>query len=114
MKYINLENSVKFENSSKCTVNEYFFEDPDIDLCMTEITGRYPDSDYCLNEKCKELIYIIKGNGTIYFENDSINYTEGDGIIIDKNEKYYWDSKYTKAIMVCNPPFSKEQYKIVK
>lgn len=56
MKIIKLEQAEKHENSEKCKVLEYGFNDKDIDCTTATIKGRYPDTGYCMNEECKELI----------------------------------------------------------
>lgn len=102
-------------NSEKCKTIEYSFGDKDLDLGVAMITGRYPESGYCINLISKELVYVLEGSGTLYFENgNKVEFDEGDAILIDNNEKYYWDTKYCKVAMACTPAFTKEQYKVVK
>ena len=62
----------------------------------------------------KELIYVIEGSGTLNFENEKIEFSEGDSILIEPNEKYYYDTKYCKISMSCSPAWSIEQHKLVK
>ncbi len=114
MKVIKNRKAIKGNNSDKCKTIEYSFDDKDIDLGIATITGRYPESGFALNTISKELIYVLDGNGTLYFENDCIEFEKGDSILIDAKEKYYWDSTYCVVSMSCTPAWSKEQYKIVK
>lgn len=65
MKLVKLNDAEKFNNSDKCEVLEYPLNDPDIDCATAVITSRYHDKGYCVNEKCKELIYVIEGSGTL-------------------------------------------------
>ena len=60
--------------------------DKDIDLGIATISGRYPDEGYGVNLKSKELIYVIEGSGTLNFENEKIEFSEGDAISKIKNE----------------------------
>lgn len=108
------DDAIKCVNSDKCETLEYSLKDKDIDLCVALITGRYPEKDYCLNLISKSLIYILEGTGKLYFENKTIEFSKGDSILIDSNEKYYWDTNYCKVSITCTPAWSKEQYKIVK
>ena len=101
-------------NSDKCKTLEYSFNDKDIDLGLATITGRYPNSGYCVNEECKELIYVIDGSGELCFEDKKINFYQGDSILIDKNEKYYWNTNYCKVSMSCTPAWAEEQHKIIQ
>ena len=109
----NDETKVK-KNSEACLIHEYDLANKDIDIVKAIITGRYPKEGYALNEISKELIYILNGEGTINFENESKTVSKGDAIIIDKNTKFYWDSKYVEATITCTPAFDKNQYKLVK
>lgn len=114
MQIIRNRDAAKGANSSNCKTIEYSFDDKTIDLGVATITGRYPENGYCTNTISKELIYVIEGNGKIYFEKESVEFTKGDSILIDANEKYYWDSTYCIVSISCAPAWSEEQYKIVQ
>lgn len=113
MQIIKNDNAVKGANSDNCKTLEYSFNDKNIDLGIATITGRYPESGFCVNIISKELIYVLEGNGKLYFENDCIEFEKGDSILIDSNEKYYWDSSYCVVSMSCTPAWSEEQHKLV-
>lgn len=114
MKVIKCNDALKGKNSDKCKTLEYSFMDKDIDLGIAIINGRYPDEGYGVNLISKELIYVIEGSGTINFENEKIEFSEGDSILIEPNEKYYYDTEYCKISMSCTPAWSIEQHKLVK
>lgn len=114
MQVIKKNNAEQGNNSDKCKTLEYSFNDKNIDLGIATITGRYPESGFCMNTVCKELIYVLEGKGKLYFEDDYIEFEEGDSILINSNEKYYWESSYCKVSMSCTPSWSKDQYKTVK
>ena len=114
MQVIKSSNAVKDANSSKCKILEYSFNDQDIDLGIATITGRYPENGFCINTISKELIYVLDGNGKLYFENDIVEFEKGDSILIDSNEKYYWDSTYCIVSMSCTPAWNEEQHKMVQ
>lgn len=113
MQIIKKENAIKGSNSEFCETLEYSFNDKDIDLGVSTITGRYPESGYCVNTISKELVYVLDGNGKIYFENDCVQFTKGDSILIDSNEKYYWDTTYCVVSLTCTPAWNVEQYKTI-
>lgn len=113
MKIIRNSDALIGNNSENCKTLEYSFEDKDIDLGVATITGRYPDSCYCVNLVSKELVYVLEGSGALYFEDKKVEFEEGDSILINNNEKYYWETEYCKVSMACIPAFSKEQYKLV-
>ncbi len=114
MQIIKGQNAVEDINSDKCKVFGYSFEEKDMDTCIAVITGRYPDSGYCKNVVCKELIYILGGSGKLYFEDKVVEFSEGDAVWISANEKYYWDTHYCKASITSSPAWYKEQYEMVK
>ena len=114
MKVIKYNDALKGKNSDKCKTLEYSFMDKDIDLGIAIISGRYPDEGYGINLISKELIYVIEGSGTLNFENEKIKFSEGASILIEPNEKYYYDTEYCKISMSCTPAWSMEQHKLVK
>jgi len=114
MKIIKYQDAEKGQNSEKCKTLEYSFGDKDIDLGIATITGRYPDEGYCMNCNCKELIYVLDGKGSLNFENKNIEFSKGDAILINPQEKYYWNSDYCVVSMTCNPSWTEEQHKLLK
>lgn len=113
MQVIKNSNAVKGNNSDVCKIVEYSFNDKNIDLGIATITGRYPESDFCVNTISQSLIYVLDGNGILYIENNCIEFEKGDSILINSNEKYYWDSTYCVVSISCTPAWSEEQYKLV-
>lgn len=111
---IKSEDTIKGANSDKCKTLEYSFGDKDIDLGVAIITGRYPDTDYCVNLVSKELIYVLDGSGKLCFEDTTIEFKKGDSILIDNNEKYYWQTDYCKVSMTCTPAWTESQHKLIK
>ena len=114
MEVIKNSDAFKKNNSDKCEVIEYSFNDKDIDLGVATIISRYPEKGYCVNLVSKELIYVLEGEGKLYLKDKTIDFSVGDSILIDKGEKYYWDSKYCKVVLICTPAFSVDQYIVVE
>ncbi len=114
MKIIKLKDCYKGQNANNCVYNEYDFLDNDIDFSTSKIVGNYPNNAYCINEECKEIIFVIKGNGTLKFSNLEIEFNEGDSILIDKNEKYQWLNCNCTIAMCCTPAWNAKQHKIIK
>ena len=113
MQIIKNNNAIKGANSDKCKTLEYSFNDKDIDLGIAIITGRYPETSYCVNTISKELIYVLEGTGKIYFDNNYIEFEKGDSILIKPGEKYYWDTEYCVISMSCTPSWNEKQHKLV-
>lgn len=103
----------KVQKSDKCEVLEYPLGDKEIDMAIANLKGRYPYSGYCLNQECKELIYVIDGKGTLNKREEKVEFQKGDVILIDKGEAFYWDAYCTMA-MSCTPAWYKEQYKLIE
>ena len=114
MEIIKKDNVMLVNNSKVCEVSEYSFKNKSMDLGIATITGRYPEKDYCVNTACKELVYVLEGSGKIVFEDEEVEFSEGDSVLIDSGEKYFWDTKYCKVALVCAPAWNLEQYELVK
>lgn len=107
MRVIRKTEKYKKRNSDTCTVYEYHLGDEDIDGALAELTGRHPAEGFEGNKKSKELCYVMKGK--LVFKDRSINLVEGDMVLIEPMEKYYWDGKMT-IFMSCNPKWSADQH----
>lgn len=112
MKYIKKENSNKFQNKTM-TYFEYPLEDKEISCDVVEINSRFPDVNWAVNEKCKELFFVLNGSGTLTTETESISLTKDDMVTINPQEKYFWSGNLT-LLCTCTPAWSEEQSKIEK
>ncbi|MCK5084237.1 MAG: cupin domain-containing protein [Candidatus Pacebacteria bacterium] len=113
MKIIHKNQAEIHENSDVCSAIEYPSDDKDINGAVIELSGRYPDKGRTVNLECKEMAYIIKGSGELVIEDKEIKLDEGDLILIDKGEKYFWNGNLTMFIS-CMPAWYHEQHKKVK
>ncbi len=93
-----------------CTVAEYPCDDATINIAQVKLSARYPLTGWALNQECKEVCYIIEGKGSITFEYETIDLTEGDVLMIDKNEKYFWNGNMSMVI-ASTPAWYPEQHK---
>ena len=109
MKVIKEKNALQFANSDTCVGLEYPFLDKDINISIIEINGRYPIEENVVNLKCKEIAYVIKGSGKITIEDKEFQLDRGDGVFINKGEKYYWEGTMT-LVVVCTPAWFPEQH----
>jgi len=113
MKFISNNQTKVIKNSENCLAIEYPAGDKDINGAVIELTGRYPIKGRIVNLKCKELAYVLKGSGKIVIEDKEINLKEGDLILIEPNEKYFWDGILTLFVS-CAPAWYPEQRKEVE
>lgn len=112
MKYISKEKSQKFEHDN-IIAHEYYFGDSDINCGVVEVKARHPKEGWIYNEKCKHIIYIAKGFGTLTTKSESVSFEEGDMFLIDISEKYYFEGNCL-LITPSAPAWSPEQSKIEK
>lgn len=92
---------------------DYPSNDKDINFAVIKINSRSPKTGFQVNTDCKELLYIMNGNGTMYMkDNEAIEFNQGDVILIDKNECYAFDGNFEAAVP-CTPAWTSEQHKYV-
>ncbi|MFA6131646.1 MAG: cupin domain-containing protein [Patescibacteria group bacterium] len=113
MKVVYKDQAEKFNNGKFCAALEYSMEDKDLNGAIIELTGRYPEKGRVVNLKCKELAYVIKGSGKVAVDDKETNLKEGDLILIQPGEKYFWDGNLT-LFVPCAPAWNPEQYKEVE
>lgn len=113
MKLVKKSEAKSFQNSPVCTAYEYSLDDNDLNAAVIELKGRYPDSGRVVNKECKEIVHIIKGSGKVFINDNEIELNEGDQLLIEPNEKYYFDGEMT-FIAPCAPAWYPEQHKEVE
>ena len=113
MKVVHKDQTEKFKNSSTCTAIEYPLGDKDINGAIIELKGRYPEKERVVNLKCKELAYVISGSGKAVVEDEEIKLQEGDLILIEPGEKYFWEGNLIMFVP-CAPAWYPEQHKEVE
>lgn len=112
MKIITKNQAKEFKNSDVCTAIEYSLEDEDINGAIIELSGRYPDKGRTVNEKCKELAYIIEGSGKVVVEKREYSLQAEDVLLIEAGEKFFWEGNM-RIFMPCTPAWYPEQHKEV-
>lgn len=112
MEYVKKEDIQIINNSDYCTVRHYQIEDQDISTAVIEIAGRYPDLGLSVNQTCKLIAYILKGNGKLTNETQTLELSEGDMVLIKPMEKYFWEGNMT-LVMSSTPGWYPEQYSLI-
>lgn len=113
MKIIHKNQTKIFKNSESCTAIEYPLGDKDINGAIIELDGRYPEKGRAVNTVCKELAYIIDGQGIISTEGTEIKISKGDLIFLEPGEKYFWKGKLVMFIP-CSPAWYPDQHKEIE
>jgi mannose-6-phosphate isomerase-like protein (cupin superfamily) len=109
MEYVSVQDVIRRENSPSCIVLEYATKNTEINIAVAEMTGRYPDEGYAVNQACTEMAYVLKGQGKLVLENQSVNLSVGDVVLIPRGEKYYWEGDMTVLLPV-SPAWHPEQH----
>lgn len=104
--------SFERKNSDVCVITENVIKDETLDFVIAKISGRYPDTQRATNLTCKEMIYVSEGSGKVVVEGEEHLISEGDVLLIEAGEKFYWEGKLTLFI-TCRPAFTVEQHQIV-
>lgn len=113
MKIIKKESAQNYSGDGYAGM-DYKTTDKDINFAIIKINGRSPKTGYQLNEECKELLYIMKGNGILYLKEKQkeIEFNQKDVIIIDKKEAYAFDGDFEAAVP-CTPAWEENQHKYI-
>lgn len=103
----------EFKNGNYCTAYEYPLGDAAINVALIVITGRYPEKGQAQNLSSKELAYVIRGKGSIAVGAHEFAIEEGDMVLIDPGEKFFWNGDM-ELFMPCTPAWTPEQYRIAE
>lgn len=111
MECVHLQDAVKKENSPTCAVFEYVTKSSEMSLAVAEMTGRYPVDGYAINHACIEMGYVLKGQGKLVTETQSVHLGVGDVVLIPRGEKYYWDGTLT-VLLPTSPAWYPKQHEV--
>jgi len=92
------------------TLREYLLKEAAISGAVAEIKGRYPEKEFVVNEESKELVYVLSGKGKITSDHEALEFTQGDVILVQPREKYYWEGNF-ELFVVNTPAFDPKQHK---
>ncbi|HEY4963626.1 MAG TPA: cupin domain-containing protein [Candidatus Saccharimonadales bacterium] len=111
MKLIPKSQTISFNNSPTCSGFEFAFGDKDINAAVVTVDGRYPEKGLLVNEVCKEIAYVLSGNGSVGVGDMVVKLSPGDAVLINPGEKFYWEGNKLEMLMPCTPAFYPEQHK---
>jgi mannose-6-phosphate isomerase-like protein (cupin superfamily) len=101
-----------FKNGNNCIAIEYPLGGEDMNGAVIKLDGRYPDKGCLINTQCKEMVYIMKGDGKIFIDGKEIILHVGDLIMIDPMNKYYWEGNM-EMFVSCTPAWTPEQREVI-
>jgi hypothetical protein len=103
-----------FENSPVCKGVGYIEDGASMDIAKIELTGRYPERGWVMNETNYEMAYVLAGAGEFIVKDEApIRLVQGDVISIAAGKKYTWNGNLT-LIVACTPPFDPAQHKLLE
>jgi mannose-6-phosphate isomerase-like protein (cupin superfamily) len=88
MKFITLNDIDNIRKDNSCSFIDYPLNDKDIDGALIKINGCYPKEGKAKNTVCKELVYIVDGEGELYVQDKAVKLEKDMVVLIDKNEEY--------------------------
>ncbi len=110
MQVVHEAETQKFQNSKACSAFEYPMVENAMNGAVIQLNGRYLDTGWVTNLKCKELAYVIRGTGKLVVEGNEVLLSEGDVALILANEKYFWDGIMT-LFTTATPAWTMEQHR---
>jgi mannose-6-phosphate isomerase-like protein (cupin superfamily) len=99
-------------NSETCMAYEYPFEDKDINIAFIEIEGRYPEQGFVINEKVKEIVYVLDGSGIMGVDDEIMELSEGDAVLFKPGQRVFYEGSL-RLLTTCSPAWKPEQHKQV-
>lgn len=113
MEFIKKEQA-EFYSGNGYSGMDYPSADKDINFAVININGRSPKKGFQVNNGCKELLYIMRGKGSIYLKNNNekIEFSQGDVILINKEECYAFEGDFEAAVP-CTPAWTSDQHKYI-
>ena len=112
MKIVRASQTKEHRNSDTCIAKEYPSDEKDISGAVIELRGRYPDKGYVVNNDCKELAFVIEGEGVVATAGETQSLRQGDLALLLPGEKYYFEGNLT-MFMPCSPAWYPEQHQQV-
>jgi mannose-6-phosphate isomerase-like protein (cupin superfamily) len=113
MKYMPKADTQAFKNGASCVVFEYGGDDS-LSGAVAVINGRYPEAGWAMNERSKEMVYVISGTGVFATQETSIQLHEADVVLIDTHEPYSFEGSELRLFMPTTPAWTPDQYKYVR
>jgi mannose-6-phosphate isomerase class I len=112
MQHIKKHDVVKVHNSSAATVFEYHTQSQTVSGATSEISGRYPEAGFAVNDRSHELVYVISGSGKLISPEETVTFSTGDVLLIENKELFAWEGNFT-IFMATTPTFDPNQHRII-
>lgn len=90
---------------------EYRFDFKNASLGVSEISGRYPESGYDVDEQVEQSWYVESGNGTVWIGGDEHPLEPGDMVHLPPGEKFWIEGAMLRLIAASSPEWFEAQHK---
>lgn len=98
--------------ASSAQVREFAMSDEDINGAVAEVNGRYPVKGQVVNDRSKEMVYILAGEGVIVVEGKEFGFEAGDLLLIAPGERYFWQGEF-RLFIANTPKWREDQHRLV-
>ncbi len=97
---INFDKDKSIEVEKGYTVDNYLSKENNMgySIVRTHLDGKHP---FMKNINSNRTYYFINGSATFVVENEKINVSEGEMLVIPKNTKYAFKGKFTAMLVDC-------------
>ena len=113
MQLVRKQQAVPFRNGSDCLAHEYPMSDEDINGAVVELSGRYPEQGYVTNDVCKELVFVIEGEGSLQTsDGEAVRLAAADLVLLLPGEQYCFDGRMT-LFVPSSPAWYPEQHRTI-
>lgn len=99
----------KIQASNSTAIWEFLTDDRDISGAVADIKGRYPENGFALNQKSKEIAFVIAGTGHVLTPKQRRLLKVGDLIFLDAGESFAWEGTLT-IFIATSPAFDPKQH----
>lgn len=96
-------------------IRKYSTGDKSYEVNVMNLNGRYPENPnhFIFETECKFMLYVTKGHGKIYLDEQIIEVEEGDAIEVPTNTKFASEGYNFEYLTVDIPAWFPEQASIV-
>jgi mannose-6-phosphate isomerase-like protein (cupin superfamily) len=111
---IKQSDAVTTQEAGVSRFHEYHFDFKNASLGVSEISGRYPESGYDLDEQVEQSWYVESGNGSVWAGGQEWQVSKGDMVHLLPGEKYWIRGDNLRLIVASSPQWSEAQHKHVQ
>lgn len=100
-------------NSPTCTVREYLFNQPSVDIAQVTIEGRYPinQNKKAVNLICDLIYFALEGKCTVNTAQGTYKLNPQDALFIPHGSWYWVEASSVKILIASAPAWNAKQYK---